>query len=136
MISQSTVVLVICSLGSFVLGHPGFMDLIPNGHMVPNPCPNNSSYPWHGVGHNNRTGGGIANVFGADFLTANMTWTKAFCMADSDIDGKTNGFELGDPDCKWVQGGPPAGKPFSHPGVCEPMTSKTCIAVNLNIRCI
>ncbi|XP_060076204.1 temptin-like [Ylistrum balloti] len=135
MIYQSIYVLVICSIGSLVNAHPGFMDLIPNGHIVPNPCAN-SSIPWVGVGHNNRTGGGIANVFGAAFLTAKMTWTRDLCMADSDIDGKTNGFELGDPDCKWVQGGTPANKPVSHPGVCEPMTTKTCMAVNLNIQCI
>ncbi|OWF52038.1 temptin-like [Mizuhopecten yessoensis] len=135
MISQSTVVLVICSLGGLALGHPRFMKLIPNGHMVPNPC-SNSSHPWHGVGHNNRTGGGIVNVFGADFLKANMTWTRDLCLADSDIDGNSNGYELGDPDCEWVEGGTPETLAVSHPGVCEPMTTKTCIAVNLNIRCI
>ncbi|XP_033729079.1 temptin-like [Pecten maximus] len=135
MSSKSAIVLVICSLGSLALAHPSFMDLIPNGHMVPDPCPNTSDF-WVGVGHNNRTGGGIANVFGADFLKNNMTWTSALCTADSDIDGRSNGFELGDPDCKWTPGGTPETKAVSHPGVCEPMNTKTCMAVNLNIRCI
>ncbi|XP_069108143.1 temptin-like [Argopecten irradians] len=132
--AKYVLVFAVCSLGSLVLAHPSFMDLIPNGHAVPDPC--GSTNIWFGVGHNNRTGGGIANVFGADFLKANMTWTNELCTADSDIDGRSNGFELGDADCKWSPGGAPEGLAVSHPGVCEPMNSKRCMAVNLNIRCI
>ena len=28
-------------------------------------------------------------------------WTEALCHMDSDGDGRTNGEELGDPDCVW-----------------------------------
>jgi len=32
-------------------GHPYFMDLIPNGKNVPDPCPNATPAVWHRVGH-------------------------------------------------------------------------------------
>ena len=32
------------------------------------------------------------------------------------MDGKTNGQELGDPDCVWKQGDAPAGDATGHPG--------------------
>ena len=38
-------------------------------------------------------------------------------MKDSDGDGRTNGEELGDPKCRWVQGQlTDQSKPISHPG--------------------
>lgn len=46
-----------------------------------------------------------------------QTWTEALCRADSDGDGKTNGEELGDPDCTWTTGQQPRVSPApSHPG--------------------
>ena len=33
-----------------------------------------------------------------------QTWTDDLCNADTDADGKTNGEELGDPDCTWTEG--------------------------------
>ena len=48
-------------------------------------------------------------------------------MKDSDGDGRTNGEELGDPDCTWVPGtAPKFTSGLSHPGVCEPMDSSVC----------
>ena len=39
------------------------------------------------------------------------------CRKDSDGDGKTNGEELGDPNCVWVQGTvPQLPDGLSHPG--------------------
>lgn len=32
------------------------------------------------------------------------------------MDGKTNGEELGDPNCVWKQGDAPAGDATGHPG--------------------
>ena len=32
------------------------------------------------------------------------TWSAELCNADSDEDGRTNGEELGDPDCQWSVG--------------------------------
>ncbi|KAK3089098.1 hypothetical protein FSP39_000769 [Pinctada imbricata] len=94
---------------------PGFRLLIPNGINVPNPCPNSFGL-WNGVGHNVEVGGGAPNVFGAAFKEANKVWTKELCQADSDTDGKTNGQELGDPNCTWKQGMPYPGDATGHPG--------------------
>ena len=41
------------------------------------------------------------------FYQAGQTWNKAFCMADADGDGQSNGFEMGDPCCKWSVGQTP-----------------------------
>ena len=38
------------------------------------------------------------NVYGL------QTWTQELCNADSDNDGRTNGEELGDPNCLWSAG--------------------------------
>jgi hypothetical protein len=38
------------------------------------------------------------NPFGDDYLTAGRQWTPALAQQDSDEDGCTNGFELGDAD--------------------------------------
>ena len=52
----------------------------------------------------NHNGGGPRNQIGIDFKANEKTWTKAFCKLDSDMDGKSNGEELGDPNCVWKQG--------------------------------
>ncbi|KAH8044602.1 hypothetical protein JL721_12813 [Aureococcus anophagefferens] len=46
-------------------------------------------------------GGGARNSFGDDFAAAGFAWTPWLCEADSDGDGQSNGFELGDPCCCW-----------------------------------
>ena len=44
-------------------------------------------------------------------------WDECLCRADSDGDGKTNGEELGDPDCVWTMGDEPEmTQGISHPG--------------------
>lgn len=78
------------------------------------------------LGHKNPQGGGPANAFGLAFKVADLTWTPAFCAADTDGDGQTNGFELGDPCCTWVVDGPP---PFftadlSNPADASSMSSR------------
>ena len=40
------------------------------------------------------------NIFGQAFAEAGYRWTKVLCEADTDNDGQTNGFELGDP--QWI----------------------------------
>lgn len=55
-------------------------------------------------------------IYLQDFVTANTQWTKDLCQKDSDMDGKTNGEELGDPNCVWKQGDTPAGDATGHPG--------------------
>ena len=46
-----------------------------------------------------------------------QTWTVELCRKDSDGDGKTNGEELGDPDCVWRENAIPKTNAFSHPGI-------------------
>ncbi|KAL4219112.1 hypothetical protein ACF0H5_021695 [Mactra antiquata] len=78
------------------------MNKIPNADYVKNPCDKNQ--PWQGVGHLKPGGYGVRNQFGVDFNKHGKTWTREFCMLDSDNDGKTNGEELGDPTCIWTPG--------------------------------
>ena len=47
-------------------------------------------------------------MFGKDFLAAERQWTKTLCEQDSDGDGRSNGDELGDPNCVWKKGGVPS----------------------------
>lgn len=53
-------------------------------------------------------------------------WTEKLCRADSDGDGRTNGQELGDPECTWTMGETPSSIPTGHPGICEPLGSDIC----------
>lgn len=113
---------------------PEFRDRIPNGRSVPNPGIPGSV--WAGVGHEAVGGGGARNPFGLDFAQAGFQWTKELCEMDSDGDGRSNGQELGDPDCEWEQADPevpPATAARSHPGVPDeasedppPNYSATC----------
>ncbi|XP_052072766.1 temptin-like [Mytilus californianus] len=121
-------------LFTIVWSYQKFQMLIPNGDAVPNPC-NGQSGIWGGVGHNVAPGGGPNNQFGLDFNSSGKVWTPEFCQKDSDQDGKSNGFELGDADCKWTPGGTPEGTATGHPGICEPMNSSKCQQVNKNITC-
>ena len=116
-------------LPTLVLAKPEFAAKIPNGGNVPNPCATDGS-KWAGVGHTNPSGGGSENDFGEAFEDAGLTWTTALCQADTDGDGKTNGEELGDPNCTWKQGDANPSGTISHPGVCEPVTSSTCKSKN------
>ena len=44
-------------------------------------------------------------------------WTEELCREDSDQDGRTNGEELGDPDCTWEIGNQPTLREgITHPG--------------------
>ena len=36
------------------------------------------------------------------FKEVGFRWTRDFCRADSDGDGLTNGYELGDSNCDWT----------------------------------
>ncbi|CAL1534136.1 unnamed protein product [Lymnaea stagnalis] len=113
------------AVATVILGHPSFKGLIPNGDKVPNPCP--AGGVWPGVGHFNISGGGERNPFGVDFEAANLIWTVALCKLDSDLDGKTNGAELGDPGCIWTPtNNAPVLPPLSHPGICDPISAPAC----------
>eukprot|EP00931_Biecheleriopsis_adriatica_P107485 TRINITY_DN81829_c0_g1_i1.p1 TRINITY_DN81829_c0_g1~~TRINITY_DN81829_c0_g1_i1.p1 ORF type:complete len:341 (-),score=77.69 TRINITY_DN81829_c0_g1_i1:38-985(-) len=86
-----------------VMAFPSFQKLIPNGDSVVF-----DGKPWPAVGHVNRFGGDSPrNSFGLAFQAAGNVWTLELCQADSDGDGRSNGEELGDPNCNWRPGGPP-----------------------------
>ena len=101
--------LVTLTLLHVVSGHKSFQAKIPNGGV--------EIAGSKALGHANDVGGGSRNVFGAAFASAGLKWTKELCQADSDGDGQTNGFELGDPDCCWNNGATPKFvTELSHPG--------------------
>ncbi|NP_001191657.1 dopamine beta hydroxylase-like protein precursor [Aplysia californica] len=112
-----------------------FLELIPNGGRVPSPC--DGQPVWQGVGHITKDGGSQRNQFGIDFLSQGQTWTTELCEMDSDGDGRSNGEELGDPNCTWRQGAGPTQSDavISHPGICEPVTSECCQRINSFLDC-
>ncbi|WAR23630.1 DOPO-like protein [Mya arenaria] len=60
-------------------------------------------------------------------------WTEELCRKDSDSDGRTNGEELGDPNCTWRPGvgqQAPTALGITNPGICEPRGSPNCDAYN------
>ncbi len=101
---------------------------MPNGYSV-----NQNAY-----GHTSQSnpGDGNVNAYGNDFQTASLTWTRWFCTRDSDGDGRTNGFELGDPCCTWVRGGgsPAYTNDIGNPGDASvyPMTRNCSLATCMN----
>lgn len=75
----------------------------------------------------------VLNHFGESFRLAGLTWTQELCRADSDGDGISNGAELGDPCCIWIQGLPSpvdANDILSHPGYAGAWPGlKTCSCI-------
>ncbi|CAG5132243.1 unnamed protein product, partial [Candidula unifasciata] len=109
------VLLLAISLLQLVASFKSFQIRIPNGDSVP------------GVGHFLVEGTGARNQFGLDFAGAGLKWTEALCRSDSDGDGRTNGAELGDPDCVWKEHEIPRfNTSLSHPGICDPWDSPAC----------
>ncbi|XP_045199192.1 temptin-like [Mercenaria mercenaria] len=111
--------------------HTYYMDLIPNGHNVPNPCGGSA---WLAVGHYDPTHHTHdKNQFGLDFKNAGHQWTKTLCQMDSDKDGQSNGVELGDPNCTWTPGTPAPQPATGHPGICNPVGS--CAGQSFSCGC-
>ncbi|KAE8886930.1 hypothetical protein PF005_g19765 [Phytophthora fragariae] len=99
-------------LPSDVNGVPMYVTRIPNGENVPG---------IKALGHEDITGEeSVRNLFGIAFEEAGTEWTKELCEADSDEDGQTNGQELGDPCCDWVENATPQwSEGVSHPGIAS-----------------
>lgn len=126
--------LVALATSRLATAHPYFAVRVPNGNGVQSPC--NSAELWPGVGHFNQAGGGPRNPFGVDFKAAGLKWTQELCRKDSDGDGRTNGEELGDPDCVWKEGATPGRTTnITHPGICEPVHSDKCVKLNGDFKC-
>jgi len=111
-----------CSAWNFYQGR------IPNGASV-----TRFGMAWAGVGHDTAGGGTPRNPFGLAFAAASHQWTTELCQADSDGDGQSNGFELGDPNCIWTSGATPERTvAVSHPGYSDTyvdeMTNLTVIS--------
>ena len=102
-------------------GRPWYREKIPNGADVPNPTGGTAP----GVGHVAPGGGGPRNAFGQAFQANGFVWTEKLCRADSDGDGRSNGEELGDPNCVWQEGQVPFGPALSHPGVADVVTDNS-----------
>ncbi|TMW61159.1 hypothetical protein Poli38472_013622 [Pythium oligandrum] len=84
----ASVLAVACS------AYTSFVDKLPNGGAFPD-AP--------AIGHPDPEGVQGLNEFGEDWNKLGKgSWTKKYCMADSDGDGYTNGQELGDPCCEWT----------------------------------
>ncbi|GFS14086.1 temptin precursor [Elysia marginata] len=113
-----SVILLVAVLVCGLQARPQYLDLLPNSRNVVD-CDGEN---WPGFGHYNRWGAGTNNAFGSDFAVAGRKWTEAFCNADSDGDGLSNGQELGDPECVWRVGEKPSRtEDITHPGRwCQP----------------
>ena len=94
--------------------------------------PNGNSYGLT-LGH---PGGNtkVPTKLASTFYGAGQTWSKAFCMADADGDGQSNGLEMGDPCCRWSVGqAPQFTTGLSDPNSAASMTVNTmssCIMAN------
>ncbi|XP_012937462.1 temptin-like [Aplysia californica] len=107
--------LVLAAVGVLVSdAYPPYLLVVPNGLFVRDQC----GSIVVGLGHIDPLGGGLNNQFGLDFAAAGHAWTKELCEKDSDGDGRTNGDELGDPDCEWMLLGVPSRtESITNPGV-------------------
>ena len=60
---------------------------------------------------------GLTECLSCSFVfVSTQMWNETLCKMDSDMDGKSNGEELGDPECKWKPGTQPDRLPIGHPG--------------------
>jgi hypothetical protein len=88
--------------------------------------PNGSKYNCLSC-HTDSSGSGFTN-FGSNarsnledtspLQSAHVDW-PALCPLDSDGDGRSNGEELGDPNCVWSRGDTPSAGSSSNPGVAN-----------------
>ena len=76
-----------------VFSHPAYLYEIPNGQTSP--------FQDNALTGHLSPDGGSRNPFGEAFGSASKVYSPDLCTQDSDGDGQTNGFELGDECCLW-----------------------------------
>ena len=108
-------------LAAAARAHSAYRSYLPNGF-----APSSGSY-----GHYDGTSYGNANLngFGSDLNAAGLTWTRSLCTRDSDGDGQSNGFELGDPCCVWSSGNAAFSTQLGDPGHSSVSSSRNCSAL-------
>lgn len=94
MLSAAAALAAIVALARPGAAFPSYSDSLPNGDAM-----------GGAFGHSG--GAPRVDVFGSDYEKAGRTWTLGLCQADSDGDGRSNGEEMGDPDCVWKPGATP-----------------------------
>lgn len=72
-----------------VAAHEAYLALNPNG------------YTSAALGHVDASSPGVRNEYGKAFDAASKQYSAALCALDSDKDGFSNGFEMGDECCLW-----------------------------------
>lgn len=91
--------------------HPSYRDVIPNGHQVRDPCSGVKGDTWQRDFYalKKQAGDSLERI-----------WPN-LCPMNSDGDGRTNGEELGDPECVWTMDQPSPGGNMTifHPGIPE-----------------
>ncbi|XP_062603501.1 temptin-like [Saccostrea cucullata] len=111
-----------------VFSYPGYLANLPVNE-VPFLCRNGSNeehtysikYIGHEVCVDKKVITGIfheRNIFGSHFSWNDQDWTK-LCQMDSDDDGRSNGVEMGDPNCEWTPNSNVTLTAVSHPGYSE-----------------
>ncbi|XP_022318191.2 uncharacterized protein LOC111121286 [Crassostrea virginica] len=118
--------LIICyglSLAYVVLSFPFFAyHKLPSSNVPVNCGGNRSVYMVTGLGHQLCgedyfiTKKQNVTQFGKDFMIYMDDW-PTLCKMDSDKDNRTNGEELGDPNCTWINKDERVA--VSHPGYAE-----------------
>ena len=92
--------------------------------------PNVTSVPNGGVAScatcHVSSSGGARTRFGQDFEVQGSFWSEALCRGDSDSDGFTNGDELGDPACLWLQGPAPRSVDITDPSDPDDVPTPGC----------
>ena len=119
MVCSSSLIVLLLSTNIIVVvqAHEEYKWEVPNGDQ--------EIYGSYALGHTDPEGCSQINWFGMDFAAHGHRWTEELCKLDSDSDGQTNGFELGDPDCIWTFSSRPRFDfDISHPGIKDSISTR------------